>query len=86
MICLLLIAGKMYVAYVLVLSPVTSYSSLCLKQLRIDFEMAGTKEQLQMLYQLDGHAQKPCYRMQTTASHIPGCENSTKEGQLMEVR
>jgi hypothetical protein len=38
-----------------------------------DFEMAlisAEKELRQTLYQLDGCAQPPCYRLQPTASHI----------------
>jgi hypothetical protein len=39
-----------------------------------DFEMtltnANKKKLLQMWYQLDSHAQTPCYGLQPTASHI----------------
>ncbi|XP_069676393.1 NACHT and WD repeat domain-containing protein 2 isoform X2 [Periplaneta americana] len=49
-----------------------------------DFEMAlsnaDNKELLQKWYQLDSHAQPPCYRLQPIASHIPGFkENSPEE-------
>lgn len=41
-----------------------------------DFEVAlsqaDNKELLTKWYQLDSHAQPPCYRLQPIASHIPG--------------
>ncbi|XP_046670625.1 NACHT domain- and WD repeat-containing protein 1 [Homalodisca vitripennis] len=48
-----------------------------------DFEMAlsqaDNKELLTKWYQLDSHAQPPCYRLQPIASHIPGFKEQCVE-------
>jgi hypothetical protein len=79
-ICLFLsAAGQMEVAYVIpVLFLSNSLGTPLLPKTveNQDFEMAlsiaENKELLQKWYQLDGHAQPPCYRLQPIASHIPG--------------
>jgi hypothetical protein len=82
---LILIAGQMEVAYVLPVLFLSNSLGTPLLPKTIenqDFEMAlksaDNKELLQKWYQLDSHAQPPCYRLQPIASHIPGfkvCSN-----------
>jgi len=82
---LILIAGQMEVAYVIPVLFLSNSLGTPLLPKTIenqDFEMAlksaDNKELLQKWYQLDGHAQPPCYRLQPIASHIPGfkvCSN-----------
>ncbi|PSN35793.1 hypothetical protein C0J52_09490, partial [Blattella germanica] len=54
-----------------------------------DFEMAlsnaDNKELLQKWYQLDSHAQPPCYRLQPIASHIPGFKNLLAEKHILRM-
>jgi hypothetical protein len=76
---LFLLAGQIEVAYVI---PVLFLNKslgtpLLPKTIELqDFETAlknaDNKELLQKWYQLDGHAQPPCYRLQPITSHIPG--------------
>ncbi|XP_063237108.1 NACHT domain- and WD repeat-containing protein 1 isoform X2 [Bacillus rossius redtenbacheri] len=55
-----------------------------------DFEMAVAKaEDAQLLrkwYQLDAHAQPPCYRLQPISSHIPGFKESSPEEKERALR
>jgi hypothetical protein len=76
---LFLFAGQMEVAYVIPVLFLSNSLGTPLLPKTIenqDFEMAlsnaDNKELLQKWYQLDGHAQPPCYRLQPIASHIPG--------------
>jgi hypothetical protein len=76
---LFLSTGQMEVAYVIPVLFLSNSLGTPLLPKTIenqDFEMAlsiaENKELLQKWYQLDGHAQPPCYRLQPIASHIPG--------------
>lgn len=85
--CLGELARQMEVAYVIPVLFLSNSLGTPLLPKTIenqDFEMAlksaDNKELLQKWYQLDGHAQPPCYRLQPIASHIPGFkENSPEE-------
>jgi hypothetical protein len=73
------VAGQIEVAYVIPVLFLSNSLGTPLLPKTIenqDFEMAlssaDNKELLQKWYQLDGHAQPPCYRLQPIASHIPG--------------
>lgn len=83
---LFLSAGQMEVAYVIPVLFLSNSLGTPLLPKTIenqDFEMAlsiaENKELLQKWYQLDGHAQPPCYRLQPIARHIPGFKVRTKK-------